>query len=210
MSPEQLKEFQKQQCIFCHIVSGKVQSRKIFEDDKALAILDINPANPGHILLFPKEHYPIMPVIPDDILGHLFIAAKNLSQNCLKVFKSQGTTIFVANGMAAGQKAQHFMIHIIPRMENDPLQNLNLVEKTLPAATQKKLFNKLKKRVDQMLGLAPAEEGAAEEDQGEEAAPEKPSKKKRKVVETAFQESKPMPGAKADLDTIADLLSGKR
>ena len=51
MSPEELKEYQKQQCIFCQIVSGKVQSKKIYEDDKCLAILDKNPANPGHVLL---------------------------------------------------------------------------------------------------------------------------------------------------------------
>ena len=45
MSPEELKEFQKKQCIFCHIISGKVQARKIYEDDKVMAVLDINPAN---------------------------------------------------------------------------------------------------------------------------------------------------------------------
>ncbi len=54
MSPEELKEFQKQQCIFCQIISGKVASKKIYEDEKCIAILDINPANPGHLLLMPK------------------------------------------------------------------------------------------------------------------------------------------------------------
>ncbi|MBI2208489.1 HIT domain-containing protein [Candidatus Woesearchaeota archaeon] len=57
MSPEELKEFQKKQCIFCQIISGNVQSRKIYEDGHVLAVLDINPANPGHILVMPREHY---------------------------------------------------------------------------------------------------------------------------------------------------------
>lgn len=51
MTPEQIKELQRKNCIFCHIIVGRVQSKKIYEDDKTVAILDINPANPGHILL---------------------------------------------------------------------------------------------------------------------------------------------------------------
>ncbi len=51
MSPEELKDFQKKQCIFCQIIDGKVASKKIYEDDKMIAILDINPAAKGHVLL---------------------------------------------------------------------------------------------------------------------------------------------------------------
>ena len=114
MSPEELKEFQKKQCIFCQIIAGKVQSRKVYEDDKVIALLDINPANPGHILLLTKEHYSIMPQIPDDEIAHVFMAAKSLSNAMLKSIDAQGTNIIVANGIAAGQRAQHFMAHIIP------------------------------------------------------------------------------------------------
>ena len=119
MADETNLEEIKKQCIFCHIVAGRVASKKIFEDDKVTAILDINPANPGHILLMPKEHYAIMPQIPDDMIGHLGMISKALSAALLRAFKSHGTTIFVANGVAAGQRAQHFMLHVIPRMEND-------------------------------------------------------------------------------------------
>ncbi|MFH0876136.1 MAG: HIT domain-containing protein [archaeon] len=127
MSPEELKEFQKKQCIFCHIISGRTSSRKIYEDEHALAILDINPANIGHILLLPKEHYSILPQIPEDIVDHLFMVAKALSHTALRALQCQGTNIFVANGVAAGQKAQHFMMHIIPRSDNDNI-GLELAE----------------------------------------------------------------------------------
>ncbi len=130
MSPEELREFQKKQCIFCHIVSGKVQSKKIFEDDKSLAVLDINPANPGHILLMPKEHYSIMPQIPEDILQHLFMVTKSLSNVALRGLEVQGVNILIANGVAAGQKANHFMIHIIPRKEGDGI-NFELPQKQI-------------------------------------------------------------------------------
>lgn len=119
MSPEEIKELQKQQCVFCQIIEDKVASKKIYEDDKCLAILDINPANPGHLLLMPKEHHPLMPLIPEDILGHMSMVSKALSQAMLTSIGAEGTDIFIANGSAAGQRAQHFMIHIIPRKPAD-------------------------------------------------------------------------------------------
>ena len=119
MSPEELKEFQKKQCIFCQIIAGKIQSRKIYEDDKVIALLDINPANPGHMLLLTKEHYSIMPQLPEDTVSHVFMVGKALSNALLRGIDAQGTNIVVANGIAAGQRAQHFMVHVIPRKEND-------------------------------------------------------------------------------------------
>ena len=119
MSPEEINELQKQQCVFCQIIDGKVASKKIYEDKKCLAILDINPANPGHLVLMPKEHYPLMPLIPEDILRHMFMVSKALSQVMLTSLGAEGTDIFIANGSAAGQRAQHFMLHIIPRKTAD-------------------------------------------------------------------------------------------
>jgi len=130
MSPEELREFQKKQCIFCQIVANKVQSRKIYEDDGVLAILDINPANPGHTLLLTKEHYSIMPQLPDEEIAHVFKVAKSLSNFMLKGIDSHGTNIIVANGIAAGQRAQHFMVHVIPRKENDGI-NFALPQKAM-------------------------------------------------------------------------------
>lgn len=122
MSPEELKEFQKKQCIFCQIVAGKVQSKNVYEDEKVIAILDINPANPGHVLLLTKEHYAIMPQLPDDEVAHVFMVAKALSNSMLRGIDAQGTNLVVANGIVAGQRSQHFMVHIIPRKENDGLE----------------------------------------------------------------------------------------
>tara|TARA_Y100000310_G_scaffold139226_1_gene138511 strand:- start:11754 stop:12497 length:744 start_codon:yes stop_codon:yes gene_type:complete len=181
MSPEELKEFQKQQCIFCQITSGKVQSKKIFEDDKVIAVLDINPANPGHILLMPKEHYQIMPLIPEEELAHVFSVAKHLSQQCLKAFKCQGTSIFVANGIAAGQKAQHFMVHIIPRMENDNLQNLNLPKGKVNKKDADEAFVKVKKRINEMMGL----QDEVLDERVEEEPEKKPVAKVKKVTKKA-------------------------
>ncbi|MBU1005696.1 MAG: HIT family protein [Nanoarchaeota archaeon] len=146
MSPEELKEFQKKQCIFCQIISGKVQSRKIYEDDKCLAILDINPSNPGHILLLPKEHYSIMPQVPEEEIAHLFIIAKTVSNAALRSLGIQGTNIIVQNGIAAGQKAQHFMIHVIPRKEGDGI-NFELPKKKMSEDDLESIKQKLESKL---------------------------------------------------------------
>lgn len=151
MSPEELREFQKQQCIFCHIISGKVSSKKVYEDDKCMAILDINPANPGHIVLLPKEHYAIMPQLNDEEISHLFMTAKHLSHALLKALKAEGINIFIANGIAAGQRAQHFMIHIIPRKENDSL-NLDIPQQNINENDLNKLSDMLTKAIAEKIG----------------------------------------------------------
>jgi len=149
MSPAELKEFQKQQCIFCQIINGKVPSKKIYEDDKCVALMDINPAAIGHVLLLPKEHYSIMPQIPDSEIGRLFVVAKHLSQSLLRKLKSEGTNIFVANGLVAGQKAQHFMLHIIPRKEGDEI--LNVPEHLVELDTRIKLAEVIGNRLNGLL-----------------------------------------------------------
>jgi len=153
MSPEQLQELQKQNCIFCHIISGKVASKKIYEDDKVLAILDINPANPGHILLLIKEHYQIMPQIPDDEISHIFMVAKAISHACLKALKAQGTNIFIANGMIAGQKAPHFMLHIIPRANVDEIKIFDLPEKDIPDDVSEQIRSGLTNKINELFGI---------------------------------------------------------
>tara|TARA_Y100000310_G_C20648420_1_gene797975 strand:- start:1325 stop:2092 length:768 start_codon:yes stop_codon:yes gene_type:complete len=142
MSPEELKEFQKKQCIFCQIIDGKVQSKKIYEDNICFAALDINPANPGHILLMTKEHYSIMPQIPPGEISHVFRVSKSLSNSLLRGIEAGGTNILVANGVAAGQRAQHFMVHIIPRKENDGVDFV-LPQKTLNQQQIDEVGNKI-------------------------------------------------------------------
>ena len=142
-----------QNCIFCHIISGKVQSKKVYEDSECLAVLDINPANPGHVLLLPKKHYSIMPQMDDLLIGHLFMVSKAMSGALLKALKVEGTNIFVANGAVAGQKAPHFMIHIIPRKEGDGL-NFTLPEFRVNVSELLKVRDMLLPRIKANLSLS--------------------------------------------------------
>ena len=173
MSPEELKEFQKKQCIFCQIISGKVQSRKVYEDEHVIAVLDINPANPGHLLIMPKEHYSIMPQIPDDEVQHIFMVAKALSNALLRALEVQGSNIIVANGVTAGQRAQHFMAHLIPRKENDDV-NFQVPQKTISEDELQKIKQALSENL-----------GTKTEETEKIAAPFIP--KQKKVVEAEFK-----------------------
>ena len=65
-----------------------------------------------------------MPHIPDDVLAKIFKNVKLMSNTLLKTLQCGGTTVFVANGVAAGQKAPHALIHVFPRRENDGLVKL--------------------------------------------------------------------------------------
>ena len=130
MSPEELKEFQKKQCIFCQIVSGKVPSYKVYEDDLTLAVLDVNGGHPGHCFVMPKNNYPILAKVPKQELATLFSVANKISGAIFDELKVQGTNIFVRNGIPAGQTVAHFMINVIPRQENDGI-NLQWAPKQL-------------------------------------------------------------------------------
>jgi histidine triad (HIT) family protein len=163
LSPEQIEELQRKNCVFCQIASGKIPSRKVFEDEKCVAVLDISPANLGHMLLLPKDHYSVMPQLPDELTGHLFNVAKHLSQAALKAFKLKGTTIFVANGMAAGQKAPHVLIHVIPRAFEDGIDLSMPVAKVDQKPLREPLAKMLQgKRILPSFEKMPAANAAAE------------------------------------------------
>ena len=154
MSPEQLAELQKQQCIFCQIISGKIPSKKIYEDNLCSVVMDINPASRGHLLILPKEHYSIMPQVPEKMLDHLFIISRNLSMVLLKFLKVDGTNVFIANGSAAGQRAQHFMVHLIPRKTGD--QVLKMEEKLIDAGIVEKIKLAIGEGLKQIIGMKAA------------------------------------------------------
>ncbi|MFH1072750.1 MAG: HIT domain-containing protein [Nanoarchaeota archaeon] len=129
MSPEQIAEMQKQQCIFCRIIKGEIPSKKVYEDESMVAILDINPASPGHVLVMPKEHYPILPLLPPQIFKHIFTTTKYLCKGIKTAMVTDSCTVFIANGAVAGQQSPHFLFHIIPREPGDGLANFELAKK---------------------------------------------------------------------------------
>ena len=97
MSPEEVAKLQKENCIFCQIIAGKIPAQKVYDDKSCVAILDINPACEGHVLLLPKEHYPVMPLMPEETVKKMSIAAQKISNALLSGLSVEGTTLFAAN-----------------------------------------------------------------------------------------------------------------
>lgn len=150
MSAEEIAQLQKQNCIFCKIAAKQIPAKILHEDPNLICILDINPASEGHILIYPKEHYMILPHIPPDLLKGLFKASRLMSQTLLKTLQCSGTSMFVANGVAAGQKAPHVLIHIFPRRGNDGLLRLPTYE--MDPKQQQVLADKLEQYMTKSLG----------------------------------------------------------
>lgn len=109
----------RESCLVCQIVGNRVPSKKIYEDDFVIAVLDVNGANPGHCFVIPKTHYPIIEQVPDAEVGRLFQVSNKISTAIFDSLGAQGTNIFVANGIPAGQTVAHVTINVIPRKEND-------------------------------------------------------------------------------------------
>ena len=108
-------------CIFCRIAQKQVPASLVYEDEKAMAFLDIRPLNEGHTLIIPKEHYETVFDIPQKLIMHLHGITKQVAIAVKKATKADGIGIMQQNGEAAGQEVFHLHIHIIPRYEGQKL-----------------------------------------------------------------------------------------
>lgn len=106
------------ECIFCKIITGAIPCDKIYEDEKTLAFLDINPVNVGHTLVVPKNHYKDIYETPYEEIGEVMNTVKKVSE-ALKKTGADGVNLAMNNGQAAGQVVPHTHIHVIPRYVND-------------------------------------------------------------------------------------------
>lgn len=103
--------------IFEKIISGEIPSTKVYEDDKCIAILDVNPVADGHLLLIPKEHYKWIQGVPDELISYLFIKAKDLIEA-----QKSGLGCDYVQISVVGKDVPHVHIHLIPRYFDDGLE----------------------------------------------------------------------------------------
>ncbi|KAL6245768.1 Adenosine 5'-monophosphoramidase [Rhinocladiella similis] len=98
-------------CIFCKIVKGDIPSFKLFESDKVLAFLDIQPLSKGHALVIPKHHGEKLTDIPDDSLTELLPVVKKLAI----ASGAENYNVLQNNGRLAHQEVDHVHFHMIPK-----------------------------------------------------------------------------------------------
>lgn len=107
------------ECIFCKVVSGQIPSLRIHEDDRTLAIMDINPATRGHALVLSKQHHQDLLDLPPELWTELALVAQRVAQAAKTAFACEGVNLFQATGQAAFQTIFHFHLHVIPRWRSD-------------------------------------------------------------------------------------------
>lgn len=109
-------------CIFCKIIAGEIPCFKLFESDDTLAFMDINPANEGHALVIPKEHYADVHAVSAAAISSTVITAKMIAAAIEKTLSPEGINLLQCNGPAAAQSVLHFHMHVLPRRDGDELK----------------------------------------------------------------------------------------
>jgi len=106
-------------CVFCAIVAGEAPSHGVYEDERTVAFMDINPATDGHLLVIPKRHAPDLWSIPDEDGVAVFRSVQRVSRALREGLEPDGLNVLQSNGAAALQTVFHYHVHLIPRYHGD-------------------------------------------------------------------------------------------
>lgn len=106
-------------CIFCSIIRGDAPAHRVYEDERVLAFLDINPCSLGHTLIVPKAHVGRLEDLPREDAIALILALQRLTGSIQRAVGAPATTIGINNGPESGQEVPHLHIHVIPRFKGD-------------------------------------------------------------------------------------------
>ena len=108
--------------IFAKILRGEIPSAKVYEDDVAIAFMDVMPQGRGHTLVVPKvEARTLLDIAPDD-LAALIVRVQKVAVAVKSAFDADGLTIFQFSEPAGGQTVFHLHFHVVPRFEGVELR----------------------------------------------------------------------------------------
>ena len=117
-------------CIFCNIINGKIPTRKVYEDDLVIVIMDVEPSTNGHMLVIPKKHYTDFTELDDNILLHINKIANKMKDLIYEKLNADG--IRLVNNYGIYQVVKHYHLHIIPAYKNkQELVNIDDIYKKL-------------------------------------------------------------------------------
>ena len=101
-------------CLFCRIIDGKIPAKTVYQDETAVAIEDIHPQSPTHLLVLPRKHISsLLDAGAEDaaLLGHLFLVAGRLAHE--RGLDSGGYRTVINTGEGAGQTVFHLHVHVL-------------------------------------------------------------------------------------------------
>ena len=106
-------------CLFCEIIKKERDAKIVYENDWAVAVLDVLPVASGHTLILPQKHVETILELSDEELGNIFGVAREVAKLLKQTLAPDGFTIGINHGKASGQAIEHLHIHIIPRWRTD-------------------------------------------------------------------------------------------
>jgi histidine triad (HIT) family protein len=107
-------------CIFCKIMRGEIPASIVAETETVLAMMDVKPVNPGHVLVIPKAHATYLADLDAKAGGEIFQVAMRVADGLRRSgLRCEGANLFLADGVAAGQEVFHVHLHVFPRFEGD-------------------------------------------------------------------------------------------
>ena len=107
-------------CLFCSIVRSELPVSIVHETDSILALMDIQPVNPGHVLVIPKGHASYLADLSPEVGADIFRVGMSVAAGLRRSgVRCEGVNFFVADGEAAGQEVSHVHLHVFPRFKND-------------------------------------------------------------------------------------------
>ncbi len=108
--------------VFAKILRGEIPSYRVYEDDVALAFMDIMPRIDGHVLVIPKFPARTLLDADPDALGELIQRVQKVARAVKDAFGAEGITIQQFNEQAGGQVIFHLHFHVLPRWEGIELR----------------------------------------------------------------------------------------
>jgi histidine triad (HIT) family protein len=109
-----------QDCIFCQIIRGEAPASVVFQDELVFAFMDIQPVNPGQVLVVPRRHVEGLGELEPAAGGRMFeVAQKVAAALRTSDIRCEGINLFLADGEVAMQEVFHAHLHVIPRFEGD-------------------------------------------------------------------------------------------
>jgi histidine triad (HIT) family protein len=107
-------------CVFCKILAGQAPSSVVYQDNVCWAFMDIQPVNPGHVLIIPTEHAAHLAELDEETGAQMFRVAQRLAQALRDSgLRCEGVNLFLADGKVAGQEVFHVHLHVLPRYAGD-------------------------------------------------------------------------------------------
>ncbi|MBX3093143.1 MAG: HIT family protein [Cryobacterium sp.] len=109
-----------QECVFCGIAAGRAEASVVYEDDRVVAFMDLNPVTPGHLLVVPRKHAVGLEDIDEATGAHVWSVGHAMARALRRsAMRCEGINVFLCDGEAAFQTVFHFHLHVIPRHAGD-------------------------------------------------------------------------------------------